>query len=177
MKAILIIDMQNDFSDFGTLPVKGSIELAKKIFEFTKSLNKNEFKVITSLDYHPINHVSFNTFPVHCVAKTKGVELIEPLNILGYDLVIKKGTKKRFENFSCFYNGKKESKLRKYLNKNNISDIYVCGIALDICVDATIRDLIKNNYNTFLLEDLVIPLDPTFVLKVDKLNKINSSKI
>ncbi|MGL5591435.1 MAG: isochorismatase family protein [Mycoplasmoidaceae bacterium] len=177
MKAILIIDMQNDFSDFGTLPLKKSIELANRIFNLISSLNKNEFKVIASLDYHPINHISFNRFPVHCVARTKGAELIEPLNNFEYDLIVKKGTKKRFENFSCFYNGKKESKLRKYLNKNNIKDIYVCGIALDVCVEATIRDLIKNNYNTYLLEDLAIPLDPTFILDLDKLNKINSSKI
>lgn len=177
MKGILIIDMQNDFSDFGTLPVKKSLSLANKIYNLISSINRNEFKVLASLDYHPVNHISFNRFPAHCIAKTKGAELIEPLNNFDYDLIIKKGTKKRIENFSCFYNGKKESKLKKYLDKNNIKDVYVCGIALDVCVEATIKDLIKNNYNVFLLEDLVIPLDLNYVLKLDKLNKIISSKI
>ena len=46
-------------------------------------------------------HVSFNQFPVHCVAKTKGSEHIDPLNNFDYDLIIKKGTKKNMDNFSC----------------------------------------------------------------------------
>ena len=177
MKAILLIDMQNDFSDFGTLPVKKSLELANRITNLINSVKRDQFKILASLDYHPINHVSFNQFPVHCVAKTKGSEHIEPLNDFDYDLIIKKGTKKNMDNFSCFYNGKKESKLRKYLTKNNVTDIYVCGVALDICVEATIKDLIKNNYNVFLFEDLSIPLDLSYVLELDKLTKINSSKI
>ncbi len=173
MKAIILVDMQNDFSDIGSLPIEGTINLAKKINEFISKLDNKEYKIIASQDWHHFKHFSFVQYPVHCVYFSKGSKLISPLDEFKFDLIVKKGTYRKIENFSPFYNGKRKTKLNSFLNKNNIKEVYVIGVAKDICVKETIMDLIKFNFTPILIDDLSLGIQKDFVLEVKGLKKIN----
>lgn len=179
MKAIIVIDCQNDFSSTGTLPIKGGTELATKIYDFINKLDITKYKVIFSRDWHPINHISFTHWPVHCVRNTKGAEYISPLEKINKDLEILKATSKNYDAYSAFYKNKFKSKLDKYLKCNNIIDIYVCGLAKDVCVLNTINDGIKYKYNTYIITDLTLAIDEKeYIKNVDsKVIEIKSGKL
>lgn len=160
MRAIIVVDCQNDFSDHGTLAVVGAGSLATKISNFLKSIDLNQYKVVFTKDWHPKEHISFQRWPRHCVANTVGSEYIHPLELFQPKaLEIKKGTICGVDSYSAFYENKNESKLLEFLKANKIQAVYVCGLVKDICVLETVNDSVKFGYNTYILEDLSLALD------------------
>lgn len=159
MKAIIVVDCQNDFSSTGTLPISGGTELAIQIYDFINNLDRTKYKIIFSRDWHHLNHISFKQWPVHCVKNTDGAKYIFPLEKLDKDLELLKATKKNYDSYSVFYKNYFKSKLVKYLKSNDIHDIYVCGLAKDVCVLNTANDAIKNNYKTYIITDLTLAID------------------
>lgn len=159
MKAIIIVDCQNDFSELGTLPVSGAVNLASKISDFLATLDRQQYKIIASRDWHPQGHVSFARWPVHCVANTFGAEYIKPLDAFKFDLEILKGTDVAIDSYSAFYENSNLSSLKQYLTNNKIKQVYVCGLVMDICVLQTANDSMKFKFDTTVLTDLTIPLN------------------
>lgn len=179
MKAIIVIDCQNDFSSTGTLPISGGTELATKIYDFINKLDRTKYKLIFSRDWHPTEHISFSNWPVHCVRNTKGAEYIFPLGKISKDLEILKATNKNYDAYSAFYKNRFKSKLYKYLMFNYITDIYVCGLAKDVCVLNTANDGIKYKYNTYILTDLTLSIDESeYAKNIDpEVVEIKSTKL
>lgn len=159
MKAIIIVDCQNDFSELGSLPVPGAVVLATKISTFLKNLDLKQYKIIASRDWHPQGHVSFKQWPVHCVANTFGAEFIKPLDTCKFDLEILKGTDADTDSYSAFYENSNLSSLKQYLTNNKIKQVYLCGLVKDICVLRTANDSLKFKFDTTVLSDLTIALD------------------
>lgn len=146
-KLILIVDPQYDF-------IKGSLkvdmgEVAMNNLSDYLEENKEEYhdKVVT-LDWHPINHCSFDTFPQHCLQYTKGASIHQPLVKSlyctdGLVTILTKGEINNKEEFSVFQNYFSSKTLKRMLETNKYDEIDVCGIAGDICVIETLKDLIK----------------------------------
>lgn len=157
-KALIIVDVQNDFCPGGALPVPNGDEVVPVINRLLDS-GKFDFFVV-SLDWHPEDHCSFigngGKWPKHCVQCTHGAELHPDLkkvvmNFLHKDhLFVAKGIQKEKEAYSAF-NG--NVKVEKLLKERNNRQVYVCGLATDYCVKATAIDSQKEGFETFVIID------------------------
>lgn len=151
-RALIIVDIQNDFCEGGALAVKGGNELAKKINTIIDDFDV----VIATQDYHPKEHTSFKElWPVHCVQGTFGAGIHKDLDIKRIQHIIKKGMNPEIDSYSGFFDNDHTSstELHTILQNERVSEVYIVGLALDYCVKFTALDSIKLGYKTFLLQD------------------------
>jgi nicotinamidase/pyrazinamidase len=201
MKALVIIDVQNDFMPGGSLQVPhGDI-----IVPLINKLQKHFALVVATQDWHPPNHKSFASnhadrqpFDIidlhgekqtlwsdHCIQGTKGADFPAGLETNRIAAVFRKGMDPEIDSYSGFYdNGHKiSSGLSGYLKEKGISEIYFCGLAADICVYYSIKDSLNEGFSSTLIEDASKPLNilEFGVIKNELLNKgvhiINSKDI
>ncbi|TYB74300.1 bifunctional nicotinamidase/pyrazinamidase [Bizionia myxarmorum] len=177
MKTLLIIDVQNDFMPGGSLAIPNGDKIVSVI-------NTMQYKfdlVVASQDWHPKDHVSFasnhsgkKTFdeieiqgkpqtlwPDHCVQGTEGAEFHSDLDTKPWEAIFRKGTDKTIDSYSAFYdNGHlKSTGLAGYLKEKGTSQLFLCGLAADICVYFSIYDAFKEGFACFYVEDASQPLD------------------
>ena len=146
-RALIIVDMQNDFCPKGALPVKDG----DKIIPVINSLMEKFSDIVATKDWHPENSEHFKKWPVHCVAKTYGAEFHPELKTDKIDKIFFKGTDNRDDGYSGF-EATNES-LESYLRAREITDVYICGLALDYCVKSTALDAVSKGFNTFIVLD------------------------
>ncbi|XP_063224026.1 uncharacterized protein LOC134531913 [Bacillus rossius redtenbacheri] len=94
-------------------------------------------------------------WPRHCVQDSWGAELHKDLKIVENSIKIYKGTYPDVDSYSVFWDNKKltETTLVSELQNKNATDIYVCGLAYDVCVGATAIDALTSGYRTILIDD------------------------
>jgi len=170
-KALIIIDIQNDFVTGGSLAVAEG----ETIVPLVNELQTHFENIIATQDWHPANHCSFADnhkgkkvgelleieglmqimWPVHCVQNTKGAELVEGLNTEKIMRIFHKGTDKNIDSYSgVFDNGRRKATgMADFLREKGISDVYVVGLATDYCVKFTALDFADLGFNTFLIKD------------------------
>lgn len=162
-RALIVVDVQNDFCEGGSLAVTGGAEVARRITEFMrKERGKYDFIVATQ-DFHidPKDHFADepdfkNTWPVHCVADSKGAEFHPNLlpAVESFDAKFRKGL------LTAAYSGFEGIDLSSYtllntaLQKRGITDVDVVGIATDYCVRATALDAVKYGFKTRVSIDM-----------------------
>lgn len=149
MKALFIVDLQNDFCPKGALPTpKGDIIIPV----INKLMDKFDF-VLASKDWHPENTVHFNKWPKHCIQNSYGAEFPKGLNSEKIHKIFLKGTGNKDDGYSAFE--ATNENLAEYLIKNNIDELYVTGLTAEYCVKQTVLDSIKNGFKTFVIKDAV----------------------
>lgn len=148
-KALLIVDVQNDFCPGGSLGVKDGDKVVEVI---NRLMDKFEI-IISSQDWHPEETVHFEKWPVHCVAGTNGAEFHPSLNIDKINIKLKKGTDNKDDGYSAFE--ATNINLTDYLRNNNVSTIYICGLTTDYCVKESALDSINNGIHTFVITDAI----------------------
>lgn len=149
MKALLIVDVQNDFCPGGTLPAPEG----DKIIPLINQLMDEFPLVLASKDWHPINSVHFKKWPVHCVKGTKGAEFHPSLKTEKVNLELLKGTDNKDDGYSAFEATNVD--LIKYLEQNNVDELYITGLTTEYCVKATAIDAIKNGLKTIVIENAI----------------------
>jgi len=149
MKALLIVDVQNDFCTGGALATKGGEEVAPVINEIAHKFDL----VVASKDWHPEQTVHFDKWPAHCVQGTHGADFHADLNTAVIDQVVEKGTANVDDGYSAFE--ATNLNLTQYLKSKDIDTVYVCGIATDYCVLSTALDAVKQGFNTFVIIDAI----------------------
>jgi nicotinamidase/pyrazinamidase len=153
MKALLIVDVQNDFCSGGTLAVPDG----EKVVPVINGL-MDRFEVIAaSKDWHPKHTRHFEKWPVHCVQHTFGAAFHPQLNVEKIDEVFLKGTGTEDDGYSAFEATSND--LEKYLKDRGVTDLYVCGLATDYCVLASALDARKKKFNVLVIEDAVRGVD------------------
>ncbi|MCE5204864.1 MAG: nicotinamidase [Porphyromonadaceae bacterium] len=148
-KALLIVDVQNDFCPGGALGVKEG----DKVVPVINKLMKQFDLVISSQDWHPADSVHFEKWPVHCVAGTWGAQLHADLKDHKIDLKLRKGTDNEDDGYSAFE--ATNVALTKYLRDHEVTTIYVCGLTTDYCVKQTALDAVKQGFHTFVITDAI----------------------
>ena len=171
--ALVIVDMQNDFCEGGSLAVPGSLEILGFINHLRET---NMFDlVITSRDWHPRNHVSFAEnhpgeelfskivvketgrdqimWPVHCIQGSKGAEYHPDLVLKGTDIEILKGQMPMVESYSAFGDAGEDTKLAEILRKNGVTHVYCVGLAFDYCVGSTALSAAAEGFKTYIIKD------------------------
>lgn len=146
-EALIVVDVQNDFCEGGTLEVPGASEIIPII---NRLMDRFEL-VIATQDNHPANHCSFDQWPVHCVAGTEGAELHKGLKVERIKHLVKKGTSKNKEAYSGF----RETGLSYLLSSHGTKVIYVCGLATDYCVKATALDGLEEGFEVTVILDAI----------------------
>lgn len=158
-KTAIIVDVQYDFLEGGSLGVPGADEA---YVEAVKRIRSRFDQVIFTADHHPESHVSFSVFPPHCIAGTHGAQLaISP----GDDVLLLKGKALEVDEFSAFSEGRHTDLI--------IGDeIYVFGLAGDYCVKQTLLDLLQAfpERRLFAVTDLIHSVDGTHYGPVDHFN-------
>lgn len=94
-------------------------------------------------------------WPAHCVQNTWGAELHPDIKVMDNGIFVHKGTHSEIDSYSAFWDNNKIAKteLAKMLNEKNITDLYVCGLAYDVCVGATAKHSLEHGYRTILIDD------------------------
>ena len=169
MRAMIVVDIQNDFLPGGALEVPAGNE----IVELVNSLMSHFDLVVATQDFHPEGHGSFARevsdigrlvdlngleqilWPVHCVQGTVGADFAEALNLDGIDKVLPKGSDATVDSYSGFFdNGRKHAtELHAYLQEKGVDEVFVVGLATDYCVKFTALDAVDLGYKTFLIQD------------------------
>ncbi|WP_192820924.1 bifunctional nicotinamidase/pyrazinamidase [Rufibacter sp. LB8] len=178
MKALLVIDIQNDFIPGGALAVPGGDE----IISIVNQLQPKFDLVVATQDWHPAQHKSFATqhsgknvfdiiqlhgleqslWPDHCVQGTWGAEFSQELDMNRVEAIFRKGTNPEIDSYSGFYdNGhQKSTALADYLKGKGVREVYVAGLAADFCVYFTAKDALKEGFQTFVIEDATRAISP-----------------
>lgn len=153
--ALLIIDMQNDFMPGGALPVPGGPALLPII----NRLSKAGFRaVIASQDWHPVGHCSFKEqsgpWPVHCLAGSHGAALVGGLDQTHITHVIRKGMALKADSNSAFYDDAgTDTGLTALLKGLGVKRVFLCGVALDVCVIATAGHAVHDGFETIIVQN------------------------
>ncbi|REG87920.1 bifunctional nicotinamidase/pyrazinamidase [Winogradskyella sediminis] len=177
MKTLLIIDVQNDFMPSGSLPVPHGDQIVPLI----NSIQNNFDLVLATQDWHPKDHISFASnhngksnfevielhgqsqtlWPDHCVNGTLGANFHPDLNTENFEAIFRKGTDKTIDSYSAFYdNGHlKSTGLTGYLKEKGVTELFLCGLAADICVYFSIIDAFNEGFYCTFIEDASKALD------------------
>ena len=171
MKALIIVDIQNDFLPGGSLAVMQG----DKTIDIINKLQPHFDLVVATQDWHPADHKSFAAnhpgknpgdvirlngldqvlWPVHCVRDTEGARINEALDTALIRKIIYKGTDPSIDSYSGFYdNGyKKSTGLGEYLKSMEVETVYVVGLATDYCVKFTALDSHRMGFQTYVIFD------------------------
>jgi nicotinamidase/pyrazinamidase len=168
-KALIIVDVQNDFLPGGALGVADGDQIIPVI----TNIAKNYDYVLGTMDWHPQNHFSFSpepefkdgSWPAHCVQDTDGAKITTDFPRDFFDAVFRKGYLSQIEAYSGFDGIELATtkKLNEWLKEHDVTEVHVVGLAFDYCVKATALDAVKNGYFTYLLLDATRAVDPVAV--------------
>ena len=171
MKALIIVDVQNDFCPNGALAVENGDAIIDII-----NVSQHQFDlVIATQDWHPASHQSFAAnndgksvddvielnglpqvlWPTHCVQNTDGADFHPRLNTEKFARVFRKGEVETVDSYSGFFdNGhRRATGLGDYLKGENVDEVFVCGLATDYCVKFTALDARQLGFDVTLIED------------------------
>ncbi len=171
MKALVLVDIQNDFMPGGALPVPGG----DAVVPIANRMAARAPLVVATQDWHPPDHGSFASnhpgrkpydvtelngleqilWPDHCVQDTRGAAFVKGLETSAIERVFRKGTDPRIDSYSGFFdNGhRKATGLGDFLRDRGIDEVYVAGVATDYCVKFTALDARELGLRTVLVED------------------------
>jgi nicotinamidase/pyrazinamidase len=162
--ALLVVDVQTDFVQGGSLPVPGGLEVAAMIARHIRHFKFEYQFVVASRDYHedPADHFSdhpdfVNTWPPHCVIGTPGAAFVPSIQNLVREKYIQTIVSKgRHQAAYSAFEGldNRGHVLLDILKENRIDHIDVCGIATDYCVRASSLDARKNAFQVRVLVNL-----------------------
>ena len=171
MKALILIDLQNDFMSWGSVPIEGSDE----VIPLANRLMEQFDLVLASQDWHPANHNCFAAnhpwrmpgqvieiddniqllWTMHCVQESFGAELGVELDTDKISKIFRKGTNAGMDSYSVFFenNHKKSNGLDEYLKTQQVDEIFIIGIMTDFGVKQTAKDAVKLGYQTNVIID------------------------
>jgi nicotinamidase/pyrazinamidase len=163
--ALIIVDVQNDFCEGGSLAVAGGAEVAQRITALLAA-HPGYAHVLATKDFHidPGSHFSaspdfVDSWPVHCVAATAGADFHPALGVTPIEAVFEKG------HYSAAYSGFEGTQhdgttLTEWLTARGVEQVDVVGIATDYCVRATATDAATLGFTTRVLLDLTAGVSP-----------------
>jgi nicotinamidase/pyrazinamidase len=170
VRALIIVDVQNDFCEGGSLPVTGGVAVAHAIGELLAGPDGGGYAyVVATQDYHidPGAHFSaepdfIRSWPPHCVAGTSGADFHPPLDACRFDAVFRKGA--RAAAYSGFEGADGDGvPLGAWLRDHGVTSVDVVGLATDHCVRATATDAATVGFDTRVLLGLTAGVAPDTV--------------
>ena len=190
MKALIVVDVQNDFLPGGSLAVTDGdiiIPVINRLFPLFDL-------AVATQDWHPAHHESFASnnpdgqigevvdlhglpqvlWPDHCVQHTWGSEFSVALDSKSISKIFRKGTDPTVDSYSGFFdNGKKQDTgLNAYLKSKGVDQVYLVGLATDYCVKYTAIDAVELGYKTTVITDAVKAVNLQITDQENAINKM-----
>lgn len=178
MRALIIVDIQYDFTKGGSLEVPEGDE----VIPVVNKLQDHFDLVVATQDWHPKEHKSFASnnpgkkvfekimlqgleqvlWPDHCIQGSGGAALHEQLSSNRIECIFRKGMDPEIDSYSGFYdNGyRKSTGMTGYLRDRKVTSVFVCGLAADYCVLFTARDAIREGFKTYYIQDATRAITP-----------------
>jgi nicotinamidase/pyrazinamidase len=172
MKALFLMDLQNDFGSFGVLEVK---ETAKILAIANQLIHSGYFDCIIATQYaHPADHKSFaanhffrypnqivaiegveqRLWSIHCVEGSFGADFMNGLELANVDKIIHRAIDTTRPSYSCFDNNNiVETELTQYLKTQKVEEVFFLGVNTEYAIKDSALDAQKLGFKTFLLED------------------------
>ncbi|KAG5899332.1 hypothetical protein JTB14_029283 [Gonioctena quinquepunctata] len=127
----------------------------RKLHESSAKQDPESVQLYDTVVFEGEPPVTQRMWPRHCVQNTWGSELHKDLKVVESATKIYKGTNPEVDSYSAFWDNSKltDTKLAAQLRMRNITDVYICGVAYDVCVGATAIDAISSGFRTILLDD------------------------
>jgi len=172
MKALLLIDIQNDFLPGGALAVGEGDQVVPVANKLISNLPVE--LVLATKDWHPPEHGSFakqhgkNPFemgeltglpqlmwPDHCVQETPGAELAKDLQHQNINRTFTKGLDTTVDSYSAFYDNAKRNStgLGEWLKEQGINELFILGLATDYCVKFSVLDALSLGFKVNVVAD------------------------
>lgn len=182
--ALIVVDVQPDFMPGGALACHEGEAIVPGI---DRLLSSHMFRhVVATQDWHPRGHISFASshpgrapfeqitlhgqpqtlWPDHCVQGTTGAELHPAIDWSPLDAVIRKGSDPGVDSYSGFrenhgpHGTRPSTGLAGWLRERGVDEVFVCGLARDVCVLWTAQDAVELGFRARLLWDLSRPVTP-----------------
>ena len=171
MKALILVDLQNDFMPGGSLAVPDG----DKVVPVANQMQRCFGFTVATQDWHPVDHGSFATshpgsevgdiidldgipqvlWPSHCVQNTSGAELVSDLDRSHIRKIFHKGTDPAIDSYSTFFdNGHRQSTgLGDYLREQGVDEVYLMGLATDYCVKFSGLDARELGFQVSVIQD------------------------
>jgi nicotinamidase/pyrazinamidase len=175
--ALVMVDIQNDFCQGGSLAVPGGDE----VVSLANALQPHFDLVIATQDWHPLDHTSFAAnhsdhsagdmidldglpqvlWPTHCVQNSRGAEFHPELAVELIDKIVHKGADRLIDSYSAFYDNAhlRSTGLIDYLHEHDVSEIYIMGLATDYCVKYSCLDAAQLELKTHVIVDACRGID------------------
>ena len=151
-RALILVDIQNDFCPGGSLAVREGDEIVPIVNELQTHFDL----FVATKDWHPVGHSSFETlWPPHCVQGTQGAEFVPALDTSRITRTFLKGTDKEVDSYSGFFDNehRRATGLGDYLKAQGVEDVVIVGLATDYCVKYTALDALALGFNTTVVRD------------------------
>lgn len=163
-RALIVIDVQNDFCPGGSLAVPDGDAVVAPINGMIADFET----VILTQDWHPSDHLSFASnhgadpmtttqmpyglqvlWPDHCIQGSDGANFHPGLNLTKADMIVRKGYNRQIDSYSAFFENDQTTKtgLSGYLRDRGITDLQFTGLALDFCVGWSALDAVKEGFD------------------------------
>lgn len=176
-RALLVIDVQNDFIPGGALAVPGGDQIVPLI----NQLGRQFQRVVLAQDWHPAGHASFASshpgrkpfevielsygaqtlWPDHCIQGSQGAQFHPLLDIAHAQLIVRKGGNPGVDSYSAFTEADQRTPtgLAGYLREQGIETLYLCGLALDFCVAWSALHARREGFTTYVVLDACRAID------------------
>jgi len=176
-RALLVIDIQNDFTPGGALAVPQGDTIVPLVNRIAEGFGN----VVMSQDWHPAGHISFASshpgekpfdvielpygpqvmWPDHCIQGSHGAEFHPQVDIPHTQLIVRKGGNPLVDSYSAFFEADRKTTtgLAGALREKGIASVYVVGLALDFCVTWTALDARREGFTTYVVLDACRAID------------------
>ncbi len=163
-KALLVVDLQNDFCPGGALGVGEGDQIIPTVNKYVDLFQRNQLPVFVSRDWHPENSKHFKEsggpWPPHCIQNSPGAEFHPDFQVPEKAIVLSKGTNPDLDGYSVFEAHTLDKKpFSQLLEDMGIEELYIAGIATDYCVKMTSLDAFKYDLKVNVLTDAIKGVD------------------
>jgi nicotinamidase/pyrazinamidase len=151
-RALILVDIQNDFCPGGSLAVREGDQIVPIVNELQKHFDL----IVATKDWHPPGHASFETlWPPHCVQASAGAEFVPTLDTRRITRTFLKGTDMSVDSYSGFFDNEhlRATGLGDYLKAQGVTDVVITGLATDYCVKFTALDAVGLGFHTTVVKD------------------------
>jgi nicotinamidase/pyrazinamidase len=171
MKALIMVDLQNDFLPGGALEVREG----DGVIPVINSIQHHFEWVVATRDWHPAGHGSFASshpgtlpgeiislngldqilWPDHCIQGNSGADIASALDKSRINAYIFKGTEPSLDSYSTFFDNahRRETGLATFLRDREIQELYLCGLATDYCVKYSALDALMCGFRVWVIAD------------------------
>lgn len=163
-KALLVIDVQNDFCPPGALAVPGGEQVVPVLNKYARIFFRRKYPVFATRDWHPARTVHFKDFggkwPAHCIQNTQGAAFHPGLKLPPGAILLYKGMDPQKDSYSAFQSeDERGMSFAKLLEAYGVVELYVGGLATDYCVRLSVLEALKRGFKVRILTDAIRGVD------------------